>query len=96
MRQNTESSLKDALQAFLQSKTIRAKYNEIRVRSVWEACMGKITARYTTQINLRGTVLHLTVSSAPLRQDLLLRKNEIVQLLNEKLEEIVVQSIEIF
>ena len=49
--------------------------------------MGKTVARYTDSIKIYGRKLYVTTSVAPLKQELIFQKDNIVQRVNEALGE---------
>ena len=95
MQKGNDSLLKEVLQEFLQSPAIRPRYNQLRTREAWNAVVGATAAQYTTSLKLKETELTIEIISAPLRQDFLFRKTELIRLLNEHLGEILIKSIEI-
>ncbi len=95
MKKDNDSILKDVLQEFLQSPAIRPRYNQLRVRDAWNIIVGTTAAQYTTSIKLKETELIVEITSAPLRQEFLFRKSELIILLNEHLGEKLVKTIDI-
>jgi predicted nucleic acid-binding Zn ribbon protein len=54
---------------------------------VWETLMGKTIAKYTEKIQIYGSTLYITTTVAPLKQELLYQKENIVKRVNEALGE---------
>ncbi len=63
------------------------------MRQEWEAIVGKTIARYTRNINLYGKVLTIYTDVAPLKQELLLGKEQLTVRINEYFEDRVVEEI---
>ncbi len=95
MKKDNDSILKDVLQEFLQSPPIRPRYNQLRVSDAWNIIVGTTAAQYTTSIKLNENELIIEITSAPLRQEFLFRKNELIKLLNEHLGEKLIKTIDI-
>ena len=59
----------------------------MQIEDVWENFMGKTIARYTDKIQMLPVIPYINTSVAPLRQELLFRKNPSWNELNEELGE---------
>ncbi len=87
MKKHNDQSLKEVLQALAAQRQLRGKLKLTKLRSAWPELMGPTIAGYTTQINLRQQTVYITLTSAPLRQELNLGREKIKRLLNEALGE---------
>lgn len=87
MRKKNENTLQEVLQAFITDNKLKTPLNETRVKSLWEKLMGPTIATYTSQISIKKGSLHLTILSAPLRQELLFSKEKIIRIINAELQE---------
>jgi hypothetical protein len=95
MKKGNDAILKDVLQEFLESPAIRPRYNQLRVRDAWNELVGNTAVQYTNSLKLKEGELIIEITSAPLRQEFLFRKTELIRLLNENLGENLVKSIDI-
>lgn len=95
MKAGNDAILKDILKDFLESPSIRPRYNQLRVSEAWNAVVGTTAASYTKSVRLRDEEVTIEIESAPLRQEFLFRKVELLRLLNQKLGEELVKTIEI-
>ena len=77
-------SLKDCIGNMLESYKIIDKYDETFLVSSWEAMMGKAIASRTSKLFIKNKILYVTLTSAPLKNELNLGKSKIVKFLNEK------------
>jgi hypothetical protein len=84
------------LREMLQSKIYNTKINEVRIRLAWQKVVGEITARYTDSLVFKNGTLTVTLTSAPLRQDLVYKKMELIQALHAELNEQMIKTIEIY
>ena len=87
MKQKNDYTLGEAMQAMLKEYRLGPQFNEMRIKSLWAALMGKTISTYTSQIRVHKGVLYLSILSAPLRQELSFGKEKIKALLNEELGE---------
>lgn len=86
-------SVGEALQLVLQKSNWKPKVNELRMRQEWEAIAGKTIAKYTRNISMNGKVLTIYTDVAPLKQELLVGKELLIQRVNEYFEERIVEDI---
>ena len=63
------------------------------MRQEWETIVGKTISKYTRNINLYNKKLTIYTDVAPLKQELLLGKEQLMARLNEYFEERVVEEI---
>lgn len=87
MRKENEQPLKEVLKEMIELYRLRGKLNQSKIKATWEELMGPVIAKYTTDIRLRNQKLFLTITSAPLRQELSYGKDKIIKILNETLGE---------
>jgi predicted nucleic acid-binding Zn ribbon protein len=91
-----DAPLKDVLKELLQNRIYRTKINEVRVRLAWKATMGEVTLRYTDKIEFKDGVLKVTLTSAPLRNDLTFKKMAIITALHAEIGESIIKTLEIY
>ncbi|MFT4022566.1 MAG: DUF721 domain-containing protein [Flavihumibacter sp.] len=82
-----EYSLGDAIRQFLKQSRLKGPVQAMQIHDVWEQIMGKTVARYTDSIKIYGRKLYVSTSVAPLKQELIYQKDNIVQRVNEVLGE---------
>lgn len=87
MKKKNDLSLQEAMQDMLQEFRLKPRYDETRVKMLWEKLMGKTIATYTSAVTVRKNVLYLTILSAPLKHELSYAKEKIKNLLNEEMGE---------
>ena len=83
----------EALKQLLEKSHWKPKVTELRMRDEWETIVGKTISRYTRSIALYGKTLTIYTDVAPLKQELLLGKEQLIARLNEYFEEKVVEDI---
>lgn len=82
-----EYSMSDAMKHFLRTSKISSSLRALQIEDVWETLMGKTIAKYTEKIQIYGSTLYITTTVAPLKQELLYQKENIVKRVNEALGE---------
>jgi predicted nucleic acid-binding Zn ribbon protein len=90
-----EYSVGDALRLLIARSGWGAKVQELRMKQEWEAIAGKTIARYTNNIQLQNRVLSIQTDVAPLKQELQLGKEALINQINAYFKETVVLDIKI-
>jgi len=86
-------SLGDALKYFVNTSRLKGSIQALQIEDVWEQIMGKTISKYTDKIQIQGKTLYITTSMAPLKQELLFQKENIIKRVNEILGEFVVKDV---
>ena len=86
-------SIGEALNLLLEKSHWKPKVTQLRMRDEWETIVGKTISKYTRSISLNGKKLTIFTDVAPLKQELLLGKDQLIARLNEYFEEKVVDEI---
>lgn len=89
----SETSLQDAIQQFLQKSRLKSGIQAARIEEVWEQLMGKTIAKYTDKIQIINHTLFITTAVAPLKNELLYQKENIIQKVNEAMGEKVISEV---
>jgi len=88
-----EFSMKDALKQFLNQSKLKGDVQALQIEEVWEKLMGKTIAKYTESIKIIHQTLFITSSVAPLKQELVYQKENIIKRVNEALGENTVKEV---
>lgn len=88
-----EYSLGDAMKKFLRSSKLHGDIQAIQITDLWEQLMGKTIAKYTDSIKIYGNKLYISTKVAPLKQELLFQKENIILRVNEALRENVIKEV---
>jgi hypothetical protein len=84
-RFNEESPISDVLKQFISQNKLESGMDVVNVREAWKNLMGNGVNNYTTEIQLKGSVLYVALSSAVLREELGYGKDKIIKMINEEL-----------
>lgn len=66
---------------------------EYRIMQAWPDVMGATISRYTKQVFIREGKLHVQLTSAPLRQNLMMEHKRIAQKLNAHVGSYVISDV---
>ena len=87
------SPFRDALLAFLREEGLETPLLEYRVTQAWPEVMGAAISRYTRQLFVREGKLQVQLTSAPLRQNLMMEHKHIAQKLNAHVGSFVISDV---
>jgi hypothetical protein len=88
-----EISLGEALQLFLSKSKLKTGIQAVQIKEVWEKLMGVTIAKYTDSIQIIGSTLFITTQVAPLRNELMFQKENIIVRVNESLGSTVIKEV---
>jgi predicted nucleic acid-binding Zn ribbon protein len=83
----------NSLKKMLASVRWKSRLDEIRIRESWEEIMGKTIAKYTHHLTFNNGELIIYTQIAPLKHELKMAQEAIIQNINQHFEEKVVKSI---
>ncbi len=83
MKRKGPESISNLLKQYLRHESLDTPLNEHRIIYAWGDVMGDVVKKYTKNVFVKNQALHVQLTSAPLRQELMMRRKEIVKQLNE-------------
>ncbi len=95
MSEKNEKPLKQVVDQLLRAYGLGEKLDEISLVKSWEATVGKMIARHTTDIYFKNRVLYIKLDSAPLRHELSLAKSKLIERLNQQAGKRMVEDIKL-
>jgi predicted nucleic acid-binding Zn ribbon protein len=93
IKKTNDEPLKDVLSQWLKTYKHKSKLNQTRVAEAWRTMMGPTISTYTKQVYIRKDTLFIQIEAASLRQELSYSKDKIMENLNKKLGEDVIQKV---
>jgi len=84
MRRSRTLSLAEALQDYIKEMNLEGKLNEVGLINSWEDTVGKVVASRTKKLYIKDKVLHVSLNSSVVRNELSMLRQELVNKLNEK------------
>jgi hypothetical protein len=90
-----EFSMGEALKQFLKESKLKTGIQALEIEDAWEKIMGKTIAKYTDSIKIINQTLYIRSSVAPLKNELLYQKENIIMRVNEALGEKVIKDVNI-
>lgn len=83
MKRTNAEQIGALITKLLQADGIEGKFNEQQVAALWPQVVGNGVNRYTVERHVRDGVMYVTISSAALRNELMMNRSAIVKRLNE-------------
>ena len=84
MRRKQTESLGDVIRQVLKSQHLLPKLNETRLINAWEKVLGESVCQYTKDRYIKNKVLYVKISSAVLRNELLMSREQLIIALNKE------------
>lgn len=82
MRKKNASSIGDLIQHFLREERLESPLNEQRLIDAWSVILGPTMASYTDGLFIKNQTLYVHLTSAALRQELMMGRELLVKNLN--------------
>ncbi|EJX06775.1 protein containing DUF721 [gut metagenome] len=92
MKRNEAELIGKLIQQYLRQESLESPLNEQRLLAAWPALLGP-AAVYTNHLYIRNQTLYVHLTSAALRQELLMERERLVRALNEKVGATVITNI---
>ncbi len=83
----------DAFDDMLKNQRWKNKYHRANLREDWEKLFGPVISKYTQDLQIIRAKLHITVSSAAMRQELFNERSQILKKVNEYYGEELIKEI---
>ncbi len=83
-RKSDITTLGEAIDALLQAYRLKDRYQNAGVVVSWEKLMGATISKYTKRVFIKNKILYVEISSAPLKNELMMSKKQIIKLLNQE------------
>lgn len=93
MRKSNTQKIGTVLREYLEHMMIDRKLKEVGIVSSWEELMGKAVAHRTKQIYIKDKTLFVHLNSSVLRNELMMMRQSVIDKLNEKAGENIVEKI---
>ena len=78
---------------FLRQESLESPLNEQRLLDAWPQILGPAIASYTKELYIRNQILYVHLTSAALRQELMMGRELLVRNLNQKVGATVITNI---
>lgn len=84
MERRKEEKLDAILLRFLRQAQLEGPLNEFRLIEAWGEVAGPVVERSTKDLKIYNQTLYVSIRSAAMRTELMMRRSELVQALNKR------------
>jgi predicted nucleic acid-binding Zn ribbon protein len=95
-RNSNTSSIRDAIDAMMDSYRIKGKFDENKLIGSWGKLMGDPIARRTEKLFIKNHVLYVKLNSAPLRQELTIAKSKVLEIIHRNFDSELVEDVKFY
>jgi Dna[CI] antecedent, DciA len=87
VRNSETLKVKEVILDMLDVYNLKEKFQETHIISNWDLILGETVAKRTSKLYISKGKLYVKIDSAPLRNELMISKSKVIQLLNESVGE---------
>lgn len=84
MKKTNTENVGGVILQYLREMGLETPLNEHRLIKAWDTVLGPAVSKYTKELKIYNQVLFVTVSSAVIRNELMMRRTELVSRLNSQ------------
>ena len=92
MKRNDAEQIGKLIQQYLRQESLESPLNEQRLLDAWPQVLGP-AASYTSNLYIRNQTLYVHLTSAALRQELMIGQERLVRTLNQRVGATVITNI---
>ena len=96
MKRNNAEQIGELIRHYLRQESLESPLNERRLISAWPEVLGPTIASYTRELYIKNQVLYVHLTSAALRQELMMGRELLVRNLNRHVGAQVITNIIFF
>lgn len=93
MKKHNDQALNEVLHKMMRQGPLKKGFYDSQVKKIWEEKIGKLLINQTVKIFFNSGTIYLTLNSAPLRNELLMGKEKLINSFNEELGDDIVKNI---
>lgn len=93
MRRANDKTMKEAIDQMLSVYKIRRRWDETAVITGWSEIVGKPVANRTSEIFINNKRMFLRIESSVVKNELVAMRSQILEKINSKAEEVIVEEI---
>ncbi len=93
MKRNDAEQIGTLIRNFLRQESLESPLNEQRLINAWPEVLGPVIASYTNGLYIKNQVLYVHLTSAALRQELMMGRELLVRNLNRHVGAQVISNI---
>lgn len=88
-----EKGIKEVIEAMYKKYRLTQKIDEVRLVNAWERITGPLISKHTSEIKLVNKTLYVKFDNPPLKNEMMYRRNTLIDAVNKELGGVVVEKI---
>lgn len=84
MKRNDAEQIGNMIRKFFRQNGLESPLNEYRLVDAWKDVVGATFVKYTSNLYIKNQILYVHLTSATVRQELMMGRDILVRRLNEK------------
>lgn len=80
-----ERNIGDVIQAMYEKYRMTQKISEVRIKEAWEKITGPMISKHTLEIKLVNKTLYLRFDNPPLKDEMMYRRQSLIDAVNTEL-----------
>ena len=93
MKRHNSQSIGEIISQFIAQNELGQKLDETQITQLWPRVAGEIIGSYTQSLHVHNRTLYVQLSSAVLRNELMMLRSELLQKLNAEIGHQVIDNI---
>lgn len=92
-KENKDNHISAVIDAMYKRYRLDTKLDEMSIEKDWEMIVGKLIAKYTTEISLKSKTLYIKMDNPVLKNEVYLQRNQVLGKVNEYYQKVVAEKI---
>jgi hypothetical protein len=92
-RMKKERNIGEVIEAMFEKYRMKQKMHEVQLVKIWEEITGPLISKHTTELKLVNKTLYVTFDNAPLKNEMMYRRFQLIEAVNQALGQVVVEKI---
>ena len=93
MKRHNDQPISEVLSKMMNSSSYKSGHFDSKIKQIWTEKLGKLLINKTEKIHFAKGTVYLKLNSAPLRQQLMMGKDQLIKNFNDELGDTIVKSI---
>lgn len=93
MERRKSEMITDVLHRFMRESGLESPLNEFRILGAWHKVVGEQISKYTQELFIRNQTLFVRLTSPALKSNMMMRRQDLVQELNQEVGAYVIADI---
>ncbi len=87
MKRHNDQPISEVLRLWTNAHNRKPMFLQKKLEASWEVWFGKLIAKNTMKLSIRGTKLYVNVKSGPVKYEMNLNREKIMQTIHEQIHE---------